>query len=371
MNIKDILKKDDGSYKCLENNKDYKTFDGLQNILNTKYKMTIIDYAIKWKLVKEDEYIKCEICKSYCDSIGKHLSIKHKEFGGLNNYKSVYGNDIKTLCNNYSNFLKNKMIGINNHNHKNNTTKIERQEKSPFSIEFWKKKFKNKSIVEIELILESFRNSALSEREFTNQLEYWLNKGYNEEESIKLLKDRQTTFSLNKCIEKFGEIEGNIIFNKRQDKWLDSLLNNGKLNIGYSEISQVLFDSIKKLLPNNNFYYGSYNNELRLKYNNSRTYLYDFADINNKKIIEFHGDLFHGNPLKFKATDNPNPFKKNITAQEMWDKDKIKYDIAKNNGYDILIIWESEFKSKGTNKKEEVIQKCVNFINNVNEKKNN
>ena len=66
MNIKDILKKDDGSYKCLENNKDYKTFDGLQNILNTKYKMTIIDYAIKWKLVKEDEYIKCEICKSYC-----------------------------------------------------------------------------------------------------------------------------------------------------------------------------------------------------------------------------------------------------------------------------------------------------------------
>jgi len=30
---KRYTEKDDGSYKCLENNKDYKTFDGLQTYL--------------------------------------------------------------------------------------------------------------------------------------------------------------------------------------------------------------------------------------------------------------------------------------------------------------------------------------------------
>ena len=46
-------------------------------------------------------------------------------------------------------------------------------------------------------------------------------------------------------------------------------------------------------------------------------------------------------------------------AYEIWDKDKLKNDSIKNIGYNILIIWESDYK----NHKEQTIQKCIDFLN--------
>ena len=54
-------------------------------------------------------------------------------------------------------------------------------------------------------------------------LEYYLNKGMCEEEAKVALKERQSTFSLKKCIEKYGEEEGIRRFKERQEKWLKSL----------------------------------------------------------------------------------------------------------------------------------------------------
>jgi hypothetical protein len=70
--------------------------------------------------------------------------------------------------------------------------------------------------------------------------------------------------------------------------------------------------------------------------------------------------MFHGNPNKYKADDYPHPFRKTITAQEMWDKDKRKLDIAIENGFDVLVIWDSEYR---WGNKQEIINKCVDFLN--------
>jgi G:T-mismatch repair DNA endonuclease (very short patch repair protein) len=99
-----------------------------------------------------------------------------------------------------------------------------------------------------------------------------------------------------------------------------------------------------------------------LNKSNGGIWLYDFTDIKNKKIIEFHGDMFHGNPKKYKSSDNPNPFNKTITAQSMWDKDEKKYNIANKEGFEVLIIWDSEYR---WDSKDSVVEKCITFLNSV------
>ena len=56
-----------------------------------------------------------------------------------------------------------------------------------------------------------------------NQLDYWINKGYTKEQSEQKLSERQSTFSYNKCIEKYGLIRGYIRFKKRQEQWQNTL----------------------------------------------------------------------------------------------------------------------------------------------------
>lgn len=47
-----------------------------------------------------------------------------------------------------------------------------------------------------------------------------------------------------------------------------------------------------------------------------------------------------------------------MTAQEIWNYDKKKEEIAKSKGYDYLTIWESEYKQNP----EKIIEKCKNFL---------
>lgn len=82
--------------------------------------------------------------------------------------------------------------------------------------------------------------------------------------------------------------------------------------------------------------------------------------IKTSKGIEFHGDMFHGNPNKYKTNDYPHPFRKTITAQEMWNKDKRKLDVATEKGFEVLIIWDSEYR---WGNKQEIINKCLEFLN--------
>jgi hypothetical protein len=70
------------------------------------------------------------------------------------------------------------------------------------------------------------KNPELYYSSTTSRIEYWISKGYDEEKAKEELKKRQSTFSLDKCIEKYGEDVGLEIFNERQKKWVNSLKNN-------------------------------------------------------------------------------------------------------------------------------------------------
>ena len=72
-------------------------------------------------------------------------------------------------------------------------------------------------------------------------------------------------------------------------------------------------------------------------------------------IIEYFGDYWHCNPCKYK-NDYLHPHKKK-TSEEIWKDDKIRIDNIKNYGYNLEVVWESEYKGKTTLK--EIIKKYV------------
>jgi very-short-patch-repair endonuclease len=60
------------------------------------------------------------------------------------------------------------------------------------------------------------------------------------------------------------------------------------------------------------------------------------------KVIEYHGDMVHANPRLCSADDRPHPWDKELTAQEIWDRDHARHQILRGRGYDVLVVWEDE-----------------------------
>jgi hypothetical protein len=186
-----------------------------------------------------------------------------------------------------------------------------------------------------------------------NQKQYWIDKGFSEEESIKKVKEYQSTFSLNICVEKYGEIEGLLIFNKRQDVWKKSLNDNFKKygdgrsiqSKWASEIIDILCNELKIKRPTKEKWISSNEQNLRCSY--------DF--VFNNKIIEFNGDYWHANP---KIYDKNKILTGGITAFEKWEIDKQKILLANSHGYEVLTIWESEFVENPNH----IINKCIKFL---------
>jgi G:T-mismatch repair DNA endonuclease (very short patch repair protein) len=88
--------------------------------------------------------------------------------------------------------------------------------------------------------------------------------------------------------------------------------------------------------------------------NYKKRFIYDIRCGN--KIIEFNGSYWHCDPRLFEE----NYFRKDakLYAKDIWEKDKIKISLARNRGFDVLVIWELDFKKD----KEIVIQKCIDFM---------
>ena len=68
----------------------------------------------------------------------------------------------------------------------------------------------------------------------------------------------------------------------------------------------------------------------------------DGFDATTNTVYEFYGDYWHGNPKKFKAEDiNPS---NNITFGELYERTIKRANIIKLAGYNIISIWEDDYK---------------------------
>jgi hypothetical protein len=190
------------------------------------------------------------------------------------------------------------------------------------------------------------------------QLDYWIKKGYNKEEAKIKLSERQKTFTLEKCVEKYGLEKGTEIYNKRQKDWIKKLFNEDTcLATGRSMLCDEFIDELILLISDsgitNNFLYGK-NEKFIYDHYAKKANRYDLTY--NKKIIEFNGDFWHANPSIFESNEIHKI--KKIKCSEIWNQDARKLNLAKNYGYDILVIWDSNY----INDKEGTLKKCKDFL---------
>lgn len=186
-------------------------------------------------------------------------------------------------------------------------------------------------------------------------LDYFIEK-YGEIDGVTMYENvcKSKAINLENFIKKYGKIDGE----KRYYSWLQDRTPY------FSKISQELFDKLNHFFQNNNVYFASkepfgeyfiYDNET------SRPYFYDYVDTTLKKCIEFNGDDFHGNPVKYSANDTPNFYDRNLTCDEIWKFDQYKISCLKKlRNIDTMVVWESDYKKDS----EDVFNKCINFLTN-------
>ena len=240
--------------------------------------------------------------------------------------------------------------GENNPSHHSKTTERQRKERSVMCIEYWEKHYPDLSHEQlVEMMNEKKKSVTLASKAAPQptQIRYWIEKGYSEEEAKLKVHERQQTFSLEKCIQKYGEDVGREVFEKRQEKWQKTLhdtFNKTGKGIAQSNLCRNIISKIKDsgLNIETEFLVGKYSFDIKL----------------SKKLIEINGDYWHCNPKLFDKSFFNKVSKK--YAWEIWKKDSKKIQLATKNGYKVLTVWESECNEDFDG----VIQKCIDFLTN-------
>lgn len=143
---------------------------------------------------------------------------------------------------------------------------------------------------------------------------------------------------------KFGDEIGEEKYNAHYTKIFDN-----RKNMSYSKISQKLFWQIfNKIQNNDNIFFEELNKEKHINLNKDDKKIYgddkkvrinlDFVYKN--KVIEFNGEYWH-------------------SSQKFREIDLKRKQICENKGYEVLFVWEKEFKEFP----DEVINRCLRFLN--------
>lgn len=198
--------------------------------------------------------------------------------------------------------------------------------------------------------------AKMTDDRLPTQLNYWVKKGYSEEEAKKLQSERQTTFTLEKCIEKYGEIEGKKRFEERQRVWYEKISKtmelNGTCNNTVSKESLKLFEPIYNEIKDRYTCYIGVPNSGTSEYKlfaNGLMYLFDFTIKELNLMFEYNGEAFHPNPAWDKERwNNWRQTFSGKTADEYHAYYTQKIKAAENCGFKVIQLWSSETMENNT-----------------------
>ena len=210
-------------------------------------------------------------------------------------------------------------------------------------------------------IYGSHKSSSRSVEQFRSSskrcVEYWTIRGHSMDDAIKLVAKEQSTFSLEKCIANHGQVDGTRKWTERQEKWQNTLnnksdeekqrINRLKTSAPYS-VSKAEHE-IYKILVNDGIFIDS-----QYCISTDIGYVYDMRMGNN--LVEYNGDYWHCNPKLYNA-DFLNK-STGLSAAESWEKDNKKNEYAKSVGYNVLVVWERDYKLDP----QKVIDECIRFL---------
>lgn len=188
-------------------------------------------------------------------------------------------------------------------------------------------------------------------RTTSNQILWWINKGYTKEQAETLLKERQKTFTKEICIKKYGKEKGEYVYAERQRKWRKTIDRKysketqnqwRKSSAFFSKQSTDLFKEFFNKYKNiYKCHLAPYTKEFFINTKENKFYLYDFAIEELKLIFEFNGSHVHANPEwpEEKLNNWTHAFTKE-NAYSNIEKYKQKIQAAEELGYKVIILWD-------------------------------
>lgn len=293
------------------------------------------------------DYISCAICGFRTRALQTHLCYHHHM--KTTEYMEKYGKPI--FCETELQRKSEQVKGEKNPGFQHGG------KLSPFS-----EKNTSRTKEQIRASKEKAKKSIRESDKIQSKLVYWLNLcDGDEKKARKMLSERQRTFSLKKCIEKYGEEEGTRIWEERQKKWMRTLnskspeemevINRKKLSSGsISKDEQTLYEALLEQCP-------GLRQQVSIS-DSENLYRYDMCL--GKRLIEYNGDYWHANKSRF-SPDDILHFRKRakvLRAKDIWDRDRKKMEFARNQGYEIMVVWEHQFKDDP----ESVISSCLEFL---------
>lgn len=382
-----------GKTSCEICNKEYKSMKSLNVHISSSHKeMSPIEYYLKYLNIKSDG--KCRFCGEMAQFKGftkgflnvcTNIKCIKKSFAPFSKeYKMVIDGlsekeyeiwkieNFKIKSENAKKLFEKKIENDPNFHRKNSRyceefwikkgySLEESEEKAKFEIE------KNRNI--LKKIIKD--NPEYMKGKTWTSKDYWVKKGYTLEEAESTVSEKQSTFSLRKCIEKYGEEKGIEVWKSRQEKWiktLDSKSDEEKMEIlrkktfankAYSNISQELFFTIieNEMVDKKKCFFYLLNEEKILEHGKD-IFKPDF--IYNNKIIEFFGNYWHANPKFYSNFEKKiRRGTKNYSVESIWKIDEYRLNFFKKNGYEVLVIWEEDYRKD----KKTTIKKCIEFLN--------
>ena len=277
------------TFKHIFNSKYFKQL-GLTYDDMTQQQMEYLQYVLKYstenidslpikfhKIVKflsrQMQYYSVE--DDYYEAFHKYLNKDFANFHDIKFFILCYGkiqgellhNERLSLCNGFANKTEDEIVEIKSKLSKSSKayadslTEDQKKSNSPTCKEFYiyqRNMSEEDAILAAKDFLDNFhdkhgfqKGESLPAEYQTTRIEYWLEKtDGNLEEAQKLLTERQTTFSLTKCIDRYGIENGTKIWQERQDKWLNSLLSNNHISIltdleGYKKYYRTVYKITK------------------------------------------------------------------------------------------------------------------------------
>lgn len=154
---------------------------------------------------------------------------------------------------------------------------------SPFSDKFIGKTSKATAIANLKSTMKSNPGNV------NTRIEYYLERGFDLDAAVKLLKERQAVGRLDRYVDRYGADEGNRLWAERQDKWQKTLLskspkelariNSEKCSKGYCVSKMSYSDIWKKELHKESV-------ALESGYDFLRVWEYDFKNDEDEVIAE-------------------------------------------------------------------------------------
>src|ERR1035437_684829 len=124
---------------------------------------------------------------------------------------------------------------------------------------------------------------------------------------------------------------------KKQASERGKLMNLTRIQLPESKKEKLMVELFKQL---------GYKTQTQFHIN---TRSYDLFLTEYNVLIEFNGDYWHCNPVKY-SSDYFHQVKQ-MFAHELWKQDKYKKELAENSGYKFFVIWEKDFDK---NKQQEI-----------------